>query len=259
MNRFQFRAASLATASLQPAGTLSPADRLHASGVELGFPFRLFIPEHYEARYAYPLVIWLHSHASSHREIEQVMPSVSLRNYVGLAPRGTSPLLQQERRFGWGESLEAFQQAEEMVLEAVEEVGSKLSVNGQRVFLAGHGLGGSLAQWIGLRNCCRFAGVVSIHGAFPSQFQPLKQWKAARKLPVLFMYGEHSRLCDARAVCLALENSRQAGLKYQFAQFDSGDDFYTDMGQMANRFMMQIVNQGVDQRSLIGSLADAES
>ena len=257
MNRFQFRAASLVTAS-RTAGTLSPTDRLHASGVELDFPFRLFIPEHYEARYAYPVVIWLHSHASSHREIEQVMPSVSLRNYVGFAPRGTLALPQQERRFGWGGSLEAFQQAEEMVLEAVEEVGSKLSVNRQRVFLAGHGLGGSLAQWIGLRNCPRFAGVVSIHGGFPSQFQPLRQWKVARKLPVLFMYGEQSRLCDARAVCLALEHSRQAGLNYQFTQFDSGDDFYTDMGQMANRFMMQIVTQGVDQRSLIGSLADAE-
>lgn len=48
----------------------------------------LFSPMHYEPGYAYPLLIWLHGPAQDERQIMKLMPLISMRNYVAIAPRG---------------------------------------------------------------------------------------------------------------------------------------------------------------------------
>jgi hypothetical protein len=56
--------------------------------VSIAFPHRIFVPEHYESGYAYPLLVWLHSDHSSEFEIDQMMPALSVRNYAAVALRG---------------------------------------------------------------------------------------------------------------------------------------------------------------------------
>ncbi len=48
----------------------------------------LFSPMHYEPGYAYPLLIWLHGPGNDERQIMKMMPLISMRNYVGIAPKG---------------------------------------------------------------------------------------------------------------------------------------------------------------------------
>src|SRR5580698_11026646 len=60
-----------------------PAPQAHPCGV--------FVPENYEPNYAYPLVVWLHDAGRSERDIVDVLPHISMRNYLGLALRGTNP------------------------------------------------------------------------------------------------------------------------------------------------------------------------
>ena len=55
---------------------------------ESDWPVSIYVPERYEERYAYPLVIWFHSDATDEDQLEQVMATVSSQNYVGLALRG---------------------------------------------------------------------------------------------------------------------------------------------------------------------------
>src|SRR5580704_12859193 len=50
----------------------------------------LFAPIHYESNYAYPLIVWLHGPNDDERQLKRIMPFVSLRNYVGVSPRGTA-------------------------------------------------------------------------------------------------------------------------------------------------------------------------
>jgi phospholipase/carboxylesterase len=216
---------------------------LSENALEIPSRSRLFLPEHFEHRYSYPLVVWLHSRASSEYELDDVMASISLRNYVGLGVRGTRTSKNNDRKFVWGSSLPALHQAEQQVLESIDQLVLQMPVNAQRVFIAGHGAGGTLAQSIGLRNPDRFAGVVSIHGSFPRRFQAPVNWDSARSLPVCFMYGEQSKLCNEVEVLRSKQHGSGAGLSYQFVQFPNGDDLYSDMTQMANRFMMQIVNE----------------
>lgn len=46
----------------------------------------LFVPLHYESNYAYPLLVWLHGPNDGHQQIKQIMPHISVRNYVAVAP-----------------------------------------------------------------------------------------------------------------------------------------------------------------------------
>ncbi len=130
---------------------------------------------------------------------------------------------------------------EELVIQSINAALESLSIHPSRVFIAGFGNGGSLAQWIGLRNCNRFAGVISVNGCFPQRAKSLIHWRAAKKLPVLSMFGLNSTIFDTDEVCRSIRFAHTASLRYQFAQFACGDEFDTSMAATANRFMMKLV------------------
>src|SRR4051812_48611222 len=69
----------------------------------------LFAPLHYEANYGYPLLVWLHGGGDSERQLRRIMPHISLRNYVAVAPRGT---LNVPHASGHGEGYRWVQSAE---------------------------------------------------------------------------------------------------------------------------------------------------
>src|SRR5688572_27524759 len=46
-----------------------------------------FTPMHYEPNYAYPLLVWLHGDHGDQQQLKRIMPLVSMRNYVAVAPR----------------------------------------------------------------------------------------------------------------------------------------------------------------------------
>jgi len=79
MNRIQLSAQKKSPAASQDA-VRSPGDAV-APGSQ-----SLFVPLHYEPNYAYPLLVWLHGAGDCHRQLKQVMPHISMRNYVGVAP-----------------------------------------------------------------------------------------------------------------------------------------------------------------------------
>ena len=56
-------------------------------------PRAVFAPLHYTPKYDYPLIVWLHGPGGDQRQLLRIMPVVSLRNYIAVAPQGilTSP------------------------------------------------------------------------------------------------------------------------------------------------------------------------
>ncbi len=242
MSRLENRVAPFLSKSNSSSTRKSQSLRLNDQAFHLSSPHRLFIPEHFETRYAYPLFLWLHSNGSSEVELDGVIAGISLRNYIGLGLRGPQSSRTGDNLYDWGSSLVSMQAGEERVLESIAEITTQLPIHPNRIFIGGYGQAGTLAQWIGLRHCDRFAGVVSIHGAFPKRCQPLTRWRSARALPTLFMFGEHSSLCDRDDVEQSILSAQSGGLNYRFNQYDCADDLYTDMCQAANRFMMEVVN-----------------
>ena len=64
-------------------------------------PHATFAPIRYERGYAYPLVVWLHGALGNEQQLRRVMPLVSMRNYVAVAPRGTSGDRVRRGAFSW--------------------------------------------------------------------------------------------------------------------------------------------------------------
>jgi len=216
--------------------------------IELSSPHRLFVPEHYEPGYDYPLIVWLHSDESCELELDNVMMALSRRNYIAIAPRGNQKSRGRSRLFRWGTSSTDCELAEELVWDSVQSVANSLSVNTTKIFLAGFGSGGTMAQWIGLKYSKQIAGVVSFNGFFPTAPRALSNWKCARKLQVLFAQRQGSTLCSDEDLLRAIRISHQTSLNFKFWQLrcrDSGvkeaNELDSTMLDAANRFMMSIV------------------
>ncbi|GIW99570.1 MAG: hypothetical protein KatS3mg111_2903 [Pirellulaceae bacterium] len=203
----------------------------------------LFGPERYEARYRYPLVVWLHSCGSSEFELESIMPVLSMQNYVACAPRGTSACDPDGKLYRWNHSAAACAIAEEIVFEAIEVAQKQFSVDPAKVFLAGFGGGGTMAWRIALRYPQRFAGMVSICGEFPASQQPLLHLHAARQLPMLWQFGSQSTKCGIQQICEALPILHSAGLNVDIRQYPCGTELLSNMLTDLNRWLMEQVTQ----------------
>jgi phospholipase/carboxylesterase len=238
-----------------PAGhDASSADRssnIESGRVEVGrastrsdrAPATLFGPVHYEPNYAYPLVIWLHGDGLSERQLLKVMPLVSLRNYVAVAPRGPFRLPQAETRtaFQWSERPSDLAAAEHCVFEALDEAASKYHIADHRVFLAGAGTGGTTALRLALMHADRFAGGASLGGTFPTGQTPLARLAEARNLPIFLAHGRDDAALDGEVLCEQLRLFHAAGMNVTLRQYPGDSTLAPQMLADMNRWLMEIV------------------
>lgn len=145
-------------------------------------PQRFFLPVNYERNYRYPLIVWLHSDGYNENQIAQVMPHISLQNYVGVGIRGSRSVDPVGHRFDWSSQAAAVARCEDAIWQAIEEASERYSIHPDRVFLAGYGSGGTMARRVALRRPTAFAGCVSLGGRFPRGGGVLSNLAAARQL-----------------------------------------------------------------------------
>jgi phospholipase/carboxylesterase len=202
----------------------------------------LFAPHHYEPGYAYPLLVWLHGPGDDERQMRRIMPHVSLRNYVGVGPRGCCPPEFGEPGFGWQQSEDAICRAERRVFEAIETACQRYHVAEDRVFLAGFQCGGTMALRVGLRHPESFAGVLSIGGVFPRNLAPLTHLQAIQRLPLFIAQGRESRLYPPDVTCEELRLFHSAALRVMVRQYPCGDELTTQMLHDMDLWMMERIN-----------------
>lgn len=201
-------------------------------------PQCLMVPEHYERNYAYPLLIWLHDTGGHERELRQIMPLVSLRNYVSLAVRGTC---QVDRGFGWSTTSDGILSAESRVADAVAYARQRFHVHSARVFLAGTGAGGTLALRLALRAPEDYAGAASIGGRFPQGHSPLARLNLARNSRLLIMHSRDSLTYPVQHVCEELSLFHAAGMSVTLRQYPCGDELTTQMLRDLDVWLMEQV------------------
>jgi len=211
MNRLQLRQPSHDEKSVRPQRT--PIDSTTLSRRPDTALTALFAPIHYEPNYAYPLLVWLHGEASNERQIRSVMPHISLRNYVGVSVRGARGAdtgsvarIETEGRQDachWRQTADGIELAGDLVTQAIALAEGKFHVHPDRIFLAGIGVGGTMALRLALRTPQRFAGVISLGGRVPDGHLPLASLNAARqRIRVLLAQSRSDgdyltdRLCD---------------------------------------------------------------
>jgi len=215
----------------------------------------LFAPLHYEPGYAYPLIVWLHGEGFDERQLMKVMPLVSMRNYAAVAPRGTCFLgYGEENRtgYGWQQSDEQIAEAQQKIFDGIEAAEKKFHVDPRRVFLVGFDSGGTMAFRVATNHPQRFAGVMSLCGAFPTDRTPLGNLNAARRLPMFLAVGRDAQQYPASAVCDALRLFHTAGMSLTLRQYPCGHQLAPQMLRDVDRWIIEQITAVEDSLASSG-------
>jgi phospholipase/carboxylesterase len=201
---------------------------------------------HYEPNYAYPLVVWLHGSGDSDRQLRRVMPLVSLRNYVAVAPRGTMDMSltnHTAKGYRWVQSPEQIARAEQRIWHAIASAQDRYNIRPDRIYLAGYECGGTMALRIATEHADRFAGVLSLGGPFPDQGAPLARLHTARRLPLFIAACREGSYYPTEIVCENLRLLHTAGMSLTLREYPGGDGLSPMMLADVDRWIMEQISQ----------------
>jgi len=198
----------------------------------------VFVPMHYEKNYRYPLVVWLHSDRKTSDEIHQVMPKVSMRNCVAVAPNCTTGDC-------WQQDVDSIEAAHTSVINSVDLAMTRFNINPGRIFLGGFGVGGTMALRVAMERPELFAGVMSINGPMPESQAPLACWEDCRNLPVFLTQARKSDSFDQITLCRQLRLLHVAGFALTLRQYPGVESLNNKLLQDLNRWIMEVVTAPV--------------
>ena len=200
------------------------------------------VPIHYEPGYAYPLLVWLHGAAGNEQHLTDVMPHVSLRNYVSVAPRGTVASA-CGNGYTWQADLANIDAAAERVFSSINLARQRFHIHPRRVFIAGEGWGGAMAVRLAWQFPDVFAGAASLVGGIPTGHRPLRHLNRLRRQPLLLAAGIDGKRYSERDLCSDLRLLHSAGAIVSVRQYPCGDELRTPMLNDLDRWLMDLVCQ----------------
>jgi phospholipase/carboxylesterase len=234
MNRLQLPALEAHVSTSESSDGIASA-RFVAS--QSRAPHCLFAPLHYESNYAYPLIVWLHGPGDDERQLRRIMPLVSMRNYVAVAPR--APHECRGRGLTWRQAEADISLAEQRIFDGLSAARRRFHIRRDRVFLAGYDCGGTMAFRVAMQHPDLFAGVLSIGGGFPSGRTPLSRLPEARRMPIFLACGRDSRKYPQEKVCDDLRLFHAAGMSVSLRQYPCGQEIAVQMLSDLDRWIME--------------------
>ncbi len=225
---------------LPPPESKATLEELEANFVEPRVS--LFLPVHYQSRYAYPVLIWLHPPGGSEKHLETVMPQISERNFVGVSIAGSQPISAGEPHeatgFDWQPTADATERLVNQIAFLLQSLSRRFHIHSSRVFLAGLGSGGTMAYRAAFMRPEWFAGVASLNGGLPAGEQPLFNWRNCRSVPVFWAHGRRSRRFPEARLCHQLRLLHVAGFDVTLRQYPAVDELPGQVFGDLNRWMM---------------------
>ncbi len=186
-----------------------------------------FLPVHYSETYQYPLLVWFHSNGFNEHQIDQVMPHISLRNYIGVGIRGTKAIDSIGHRFDWHSSAAGIATAQEAVIQAIEAATERYSINRSRIVLAGYREGGTMALRTAMREPDRFAGVISLGGRMPNGSIRNIQQLRERRMPMLWQWGTENSQFNQQNLKTDFQTCMAIGSRVEVRQYPGDDEMTT--------------------------------
>ena len=248
MNRIKI--SPLVNASLKKPSTPSGVKLLQDLATE-DFPDRsdavpdcsLFVPLHYEKKYRYPLVVWLHSDGSTSEQIQNVMPSLSLRNYAAIAPQAS--VGDSVKGYYWEQSRSCIEATHASVANAIDRAMMRFNIAADRIFIGGFGAAGTMACRVAFENPDLFAGMISINGPLPETQTPLGDWKKCRHLELFWAHCRNSLSFDQTKLCEQLRLLHIAGFPVTLRQYPGDDQLVDSMLSDVNRWIMDMIQTSI--------------
>ena len=247
MNRIKL--SPLASSVLETQSDIDPKESVFSTA-EMADAFRrksegvysLFVPMHYEKNYAYPLIVWLHGDGESCNQLQKLMPQISVRNHVAIAPQSG---FADQSPIAWPNCEESVEAAYESVLAAVDTARMRFNINPNRVFIAGVGTGGTMAFRIAFERPDVFAGVVSIDGPMETEHVPLRDWERCRELPVLLSSFRASNSYSQEDLCHHLRLLHVAGFSTTVRQYPGDAELSDCVLSDIDRWVMEQVSSAI--------------
>ena len=231
----------------------------------LTHPHILFSPMHYEPNYAYPLLVWLHGTGSDERQLMKIMPQVSMRNYVAVAPRGlpieqptsapvldfsVSAILQRPKeKYDWtlSDGIASGDDStgiEQRIFDCITIAQERCNIAADRIFIAGFGTGGTAALRLAMLYPEYFMGAAAFGGDIPTGNCLFPNWQCPSwqmtKVPSVLLGIDEA---VEENVCRMMELFYTAGLSADIRKYPDTEQLTSEMLQDLNRWMMQIVCQ----------------
>lgn len=203
-----------------------------------------FLPIHHTRSYRYPLIVWLHNDGFNENQVTQVMPHISLRNYVAVGVRGNRSADSSGHRYDWHDSAAAIGIAHDNVVDAVEEAADRFTIHPDRIVLAGYGAGGSMALRIAMRDPKRFAAAVSLGGRMPRGSIRNPNQLRNRRLPMLWQWGSENGQFTAEGIKADCQSAMAIGAQVEIRQYPGDDEMDTVVLSDLDRWVMRCVISG---------------
>lgn len=176
------------------------------SVAESDWPVSIYVPEHYEEGYAYPLLVWFHSDANDEDQLEDVMSSISPQNYIGLALRGNQ-IHESAGGHRWDISSLEFGSVplQDLLHVTTCRLRQAFHIHSERIFLAGSGCGADVALQMLIQRPEWFAGGILLDPTCKGDHLKADRLTGLRGKPVLVSV---SRNCPGDTLARSVETVR---------------------------------------------------
>ena len=203
-------------------------------------PVSLFLPQCYEPRYPYPLLVFLHGHGEQETQWIDAVPELSRRNYICIGLRGLHPVVCRDGRtgYGWGRHRRCDSAIEDYVLTATREIMGSCHIHSERIFLAGICEGATIAYQLGLSLPQHFAGIIALNGWLPPAPLPLGQLRGEHAPRVFIGHGIANSTVSPNKAHAASSLLLAAGLQVQTRYYPSGHRLHPAMLRDVDRWLI---------------------
>jgi phospholipase/carboxylesterase len=156
-----------------------------SAAAESDWPVSIFVPERYEERYAYPLVIWFHGEGKDEDQLEGVMHAVSPQNYIGLGLRGNHECLHGGYRWNMGSLKFGALPLLDLLHVTACRMRRAFHIHSERIFVGGCDFGASVALQVLAERPDWFAGGVLLNPCWSPADPTAEHLQNLRGMPIL--------------------------------------------------------------------------
>lgn len=159
----------------------------------------IYVPDSYEPKYAYPLLVWLQTEPRDAHSFARTMARISDRNYVGLNLDLSAHLGQTEDREEFAARLASEQYSlEQWVRTEITRFRRTHHVHSERIYLVGQGWGAMAALQAGFARPDWFAGVIACDVGFPQIPHLVRRFRDLKEKRVMLVSTNPSEQLEQR-------------------------------------------------------------
>lgn len=186
----------------------------------------LFVPEHYEPNYAYPLIVWLTAPDAPCGRLRRLMRMISERNYFGVSVPVADP-----------------DDIDQQLFETFGRLRRRYRLHTERIYLLGFGDSGTQALATGLSQPAWFAGIAAISARWPATPRLLARYDDVRGKHVLLGIEEADEPPVVSEVLYMQQLLWSAGMNVTALAAPAGTEPARSLLREVDRWIMQTIEQ----------------